>query len=211
MNVCAIVPVRALGEGKTRLSAVLSPHQRASLVRSMLEHVVGVLRTARGVERIVLVTSDDDLNLPGVERIRDEGRGLNAAVELALTHITHRFDAAIVVAGDVPYVTAAEIERLIEVGRDHDVVVVPDRHKEGTNALWLRLPARIQPHFGVASLEAHLETARACGASVTVEHLPGLSHDVDVPDDLPDEPLSTEIHVPHGCDCTQAAVPRIRV
>lgn len=190
MNVCAIVPVRALGEGKTRLSAVLSPQQRTSLVRSMLEHVVGVLHAARGVDRIVVVTSDDDLNLPGVEYIRDTGKGLNPAVELALAQVAHRFDAAIVVAGDVPYVTVAEIERLIEVGREYDVAVVPDRREEGTNALWLRLPSRIQPRFGVSSLEAHLETARACGASVTTVHLPGLSHDVDVPDDLPEEPRS---------------------
>lgn len=190
MNVCAIVPVRALGEGKTRLSAVLSPRQRAALVRSMLEHVVDVLRAARTVDRIVVVTTEDDLNLPEVEYIRDEGKGLNAAVELALAQVAHRFDAAIVVAGDVPHVTVSEIERLIEVGRAYDVAVVPDRREEGTNALWLRLPSRIQPCFGVASLEAHLRTARTSGASVTTVHLPGLSHDVDVPDDLPDEPLS---------------------
>ena len=192
MNVCAIVPVRALGEGKTRLSAILSPHQRASLVRSMLEHVVGVLRVARGVDRIVIVTSDDDLELPEVEYIRDEGKGLNAAVELALEQVAHRFDAAIVVAGDVPYVTVSEIERLIEVGRQYDVAIVPDRHEQGTNALWLRLPSRIQPCFGVASMEAHRQTARTAGASVTVVHLPGLSHDVDFPDDLPNEPRSRD-------------------
>jgi len=190
VNVCAIVPVRACGEGKTRLSAVLSPQRRASLVRSMLEHVVGVLRAARGVDRILIVTTDDDLDLPGVEYIRDAGEGLNAAVDLALAEVAHSADAAIVVAGDTPHVTVPEIERLIEVGREYDVAIVPDRRSEGTNALWLKLPSRIRPCFGAASMEAHLRAARTSAASVTVVHLPGLAHDVDVPDDLADEPLS---------------------
>lgn len=186
MNVCAIVPVRALGEGKTRLAAVLSPRQRSLLVRWMLQHVIGVLRATRELAQIVIVTSDDGLNLAGVEHIRDEGKGLNAAVELALARLAGRFDAAIVVAADVPYVTVAEIEELIQAGRRHDVVIVPDRHGEGTNALWLRLPARLQPRFGAASLEAHRRAARACGASVAVVQLAGLAHDVDVPGDLPE-------------------------
>ena len=46
MRTVAIVPVRAPGEGKSRLAGVLSPLRRASLVQGMLERVLLALRQA---------------------------------------------------------------------------------------------------------------------------------------------------------------------
>ena len=68
--------------------------------------------------------------------------------------------------------------------------MVPDRHGTGTNALWLRLPTRLKPQYGVNSAVAHLDAARRLGLAAARIEVPGLSQDVDVPEDLDAEPMS---------------------
>ena len=193
MSVVAVVPVRTPGEGKSRLAGVLSPTRRSALVQSMLARVLAALRAARRIERIVVVTPDDHLVLPpGVEVIHDHGTGLNTAVSLAQRVLAERHTAMLVVAADAPQVTADEIDRLVDRAAYSDVVVVPDRHGAGTNALWLKLPSNLSPQYGEGSAVAHLEAASRIGLSAMRIEVPGLSHDVDVPDDLHAEPMPVE-------------------
>jgi 2-phospho-L-lactate/phosphoenolpyruvate guanylyltransferase len=64
------------------------------------------------------------------------------------------------------------------------VVIVPDRHGEGTNALLLTPPTALTPAFGPGSLARHAALASAGGASVRVAQAPSLELDVDTPGDL---------------------------
>jgi len=63
------------------------------------------------------------------------------------------------------------------------VVVVPDRHGRGTNALLLSPPDAIGPAFGVNSRIAHEEAARAVDA-LSLEVGGPLALDLDLPEDL---------------------------
>jgi FO synthase len=190
VSVVAIVPVRTQGGGKSRLAAVMSATRRAALVQSMLARVLQALQGSRRLARIVVVTPDDHLPLPaGVEVLHDHGIGLNAAVELAARELGGRHSAMLVVAADAPQVTAKDIDELIAQVTTLDVAVVPDRRGEGTNALWCRLPTALLPQYGVNSAAAHLEAATRLGLRATRIVVPGLSHDVDVPDDLGGEPM----------------------
>jgi len=190
VSVVAIVPVRTLGGGKSRLAAVMSATRRTALVQSMLARVLQALQGSRRLARIVVVTPDDHLPLPvGVEVLHDHGVGLNAAVELAAREFCGHHSAMLVVAADAPQVTAKDIDELIAQVATLDVAVVPDRRGEGTNALWCRLPTALLPQYGVHSAAAHLEAATHLGLSAARIVVPGLSHDVDVPDDLGGEPM----------------------
>ncbi len=63
------------------------------------------------------------------------------------------------------------------------VVLVPDRHGSGTNALLLAPPNAIDFRFGEGSRAAHAAAAEAAGA--TYVELDGpLSFDLDTPEDL---------------------------
>ena len=64
------------------------------------------------------------------------------------------------------------------------MVIVPDRHGSGTNALLLEPPQVMPPSFGAGSFARHAALARAAGAEVKVSELPSLSLDVDTPADL---------------------------
>lgn len=193
MSVVAVVPVRTLGGGKSRLAAVMSAARRAALVQSMLERVLRALQSSVRIARVLVVTPDDHLALPrGVEVLRDHGTGLNAAVELALRELSGRHSAMLVVAADAPQVTAKDIDELVDQVCTLDVAVVPDRRGEGTNALWCRLPTQLLPQYGADSAAAHLEAAARLGLRAQRIVVPGLSHDVDVPDDLNGEPMPVD-------------------
>ena len=75
---------------------------------------------------------------------------------------------------------AAEVDALLDRHAGPCVVVVPDRHGTGTNALLLEPPDAIRPAFGPGSRERHLGLA----AGAVVDEVPGLLLDVDTPEDL---------------------------
>jgi 2-phospho-L-lactate guanylyltransferase len=193
----AIVPIRSLRQGKTRLAAVLSPATRAEWIKRMAR---GVLESAiaSGVVSEVLVISPDPEALefaaafgPKVlpVRQRQESRGLNAAIAQGEELARERGAAAILVLfGDLPLLTPSDIRNLTR--RDAPVVLAPDRHLTGTNALLLRLAAlrpdgpRFSFRFGADSYAKHVEEAHALGFEVATAFTAGTAFDLDTPEDL---------------------------
>jgi 2-phospho-L-lactate/phosphoenolpyruvate guanylyltransferase len=102
-------------------------------------------------------------------------RGIDAA-------LVRGAERVLLVPGDCPALDPRELGTLL--ARPGDVVIVPDRHGSGTNALRLTPPTAITPSFGAGSFARHAALARAAGAEVKVCELPSLGLDVDTPDDL---------------------------
>lgn len=186
MTVWAIIPLRASPESKSRLSGVLDETARAALVDAMLARVLDAARTARNVARVCLIgsarTVPDDVTV-----IADPGQGLNAAATAALAAAAGAATRLIVIHGDLPLVTARDIELLAAVP-EGEIAIAPDRHGTGTNAISLPLPAAkgFSFAFGPDSFARHNAEAGRLGLTVEEIHSPGLSRDVDEPDDLPD-------------------------
>ncbi len=90
-------------------------------------------------------------------------------------------EAVLIVAADVPLVRGADLRRVAAAGRRSAVVIVPDRDRSGTNALYLRPPLRIAPRFGRESFTAHRTAAGGDGRSLTVARI---SLDIDTDTDL---------------------------
>ena len=184
-GVTAIVPVRTLYGGKSRLSSVLEPAVRSRLIAAMLHAVIDALRAARDIGHIVVVSHDGSLRLPsGIGLLRDEGLDLNSAVQLGMHHSRSGSAAMLIVAADIPLVVASDIDTLIEAGRAADIVVATDRAGLGTNALWVNSSIALPPQFGYCSADAHEAAARQLGASVSRIVVPGLALDVDTQADL---------------------------
>jgi 2-phospho-L-lactate guanylyltransferase len=64
------------------------------------------------------------------------------------------------------------------------VVVSPDRHRQGTNALLVCPVGLIEYDFGPGSFQRHCERALQAGARLEVCELPSFALDVDMPEDL---------------------------
>ena len=52
MNRWALIPVKGFDRGKSRLSDVLPPQERAALTRNLFEHVVRVLQESPSVDAV---------------------------------------------------------------------------------------------------------------------------------------------------------------
>ncbi|MBA2700833.1 MAG: 2-phospho-L-lactate guanylyltransferase, partial [Chloroflexi bacterium] len=93
-------------------------------------------------------------------------------------------DAIVILPIDLPRIDAAAVLAVVEPLLEGPVVVlVPDRHGLGTNALGLRPPAIIDPAFGPDSRRRHQASALTAGARL-IELDGPLLFDLDTPDDL---------------------------
>lgn len=184
-----LVPVRSVGDGKRRLSPVLTPEERRALVRSMLHDVLDVLRRCRRVDRVAVVTGDAAATAVaaahGALRLPESPEGgLNGSLEQARARLLSRHPHAhvLMMPGDLPGVTPAELESTV-LAAEADVVLARSTDG-GTNAMLLRPIASLPFDFGPDSCRRHRDAAIAAGRSVRVLDSPGLALDIDRPDDL---------------------------
>jgi 2-phospho-L-lactate/phosphoenolpyruvate guanylyltransferase len=194
MRTLAILPVKSFGAAKQRLSAKLGVGSRQALAQSMFSDVLSSLRHVRGIESMAVVTADRVAESAAFgERVQvlwdTEESGQSQAAVIGLRYaMASGFDRALLVPGDTPLLDAAEIDELLVRSQDQDlsVVIAPDRHGTGTNALLLAPPDAMEPSFGPGSLERHRANAEAAGSRYAVAKVPSLLLDVDTPEDLSD-------------------------
>ena len=186
MTCWAIIPLRATPESKSRLAGVLDETARGALVEAMLARVLAAARGARNVDEVRLIGTAPSLPAD-VAVMADPGRGLNAAAAAALAAADGKASRLILIHGDLPLVTARDIE-LLAAAPAGEIAIAPDRHGTGTNAISLPLPAArgFSFAFGTDSFARHNAEAGRMGLGISEVHSPGLSRDVDEPDDLQD-------------------------
>ena len=186
----ALVPVKNLDAAKRRLAGALDCAGRHGLMRAMLADVLDTLMAAPGLDGVAVISRDKAVarraGAQGVRVLPETGVGLNPAVAEAARVLAGEGCATmLVVAADVPLARPEEIAEILGARRTAPgLILVPDRHGIGTNALACTPPAACRPGFGGRSLERHLETAHRAGIPVSVLELPGLGLDLDTPDDL---------------------------
>ena len=182
MRTLAILPVKSFGRAKQRLGTAVG--DRPQLAATMVADVLDALAEVRGLAGVIVVSAE---NVAGgaAEWVHDPVEaGQSAAAVLGIRAAVAR-DAGrvLLVPGDCPALAAAEVDALLE-GAAPGVVIVPDRHGSGTNALLLDPPTIIEPAFGPGSFARHAALAAGAGAAVRVGRLPSLELDVDTPEDL---------------------------
>lgn len=196
----AIVPLRGLESAKTRLGAELDAEERLELVVAMAERTLVATRDAGRIEGTVLVTADPAAarlaERFGARTIVQRVAGLNEAIREARTVATNAgATAVLVVPIDLAAISAEAVDELVTAGEAATmtppaaapggplVVVVPDRHGSGTNALLVSPASAIEPAFGPGSRAAH-ERAAAAARATYLELGGPLTHDVDTAEDL---------------------------
>jgi 2-phospho-L-lactate/phosphoenolpyruvate guanylyltransferase len=190
----ALIPVGALEGAKSRLGGSLDAEERQDLVRYLLDRTIEAIQGVPAIGQVAVVSPDPAVlavaESAGIGAVAQAGSGLNEGLAEAIRWaIEAGASAILVVAGDLPSVSSAAIHEVvataaiaIQPGRGL-VLVVPDRHGRGTNALLLSPPDVIRPSFGEDSRAAHEEAARGADAlSLELEGPLGL--DLDLPADL---------------------------
>jgi 2-phospho-L-lactate guanylyltransferase len=176
-----VVPIKSFELAKGRLADVLTAPARAALAKRCAE---AVLRAASPLP--VLVVCDDEqvsawarscgatvvaVHRPGLNEAAAAGR----AAARAAGHLR-----VLVVHSDLP-----APEPLAPLTDElSDLVIVPDRHGDGTNALLLPTSGDFTFRYGQGSFAAHQSEAASRGWAVTIVRRPDLALDLDTPDDL---------------------------
>jgi 2-phospho-L-lactate/phosphoenolpyruvate guanylyltransferase len=192
LKVVAIVPVGALEGAKSRLGEALDAEERRELVISMLRRTLGATAGSPRLAETIVVTPDDEVQriarAAGARSIAQRGQGLNQGLrEAREAALASGADAVLVVPADLPLVSAAALSAIVaelDDPRRPLVVVVPDRHRRGTNALLIAPPAAIEFCFGGDSRAAHESCARDNGARFVQRTGGPLALDLDTPNDL---------------------------
>lgn len=190
MSTVAIIPAKRSEDAKQRLAPSVQLGHRRALVESMFADAMLAVSRVPSIDRIIVITSDpiasriaaghDAIVLDDTAQSHSEAARLGIAEALALGATR-----ALVVPGDCPLLDPAELEELLArpvSGRS--VLIVPDRHGEGTNALLLTPPDAIAPAFGEGSRRRHSELAAEGGVTAEVVGVPSLALDIDTPEDL---------------------------
>jgi 2-phospho-L-lactate/phosphoenolpyruvate guanylyltransferase len=175
-----LVPVKAFGQAKLRLSSALSASHRASLARAMATRVV----QSAGDLPVAVVCDDRDVanwaRELGALVIWEPGRGLNGAVQEGLSRLgSLGVELVVVAAGDLPLATD-----LGWVTRFPGITIVPDRRRDGTNVLSVPAHSGFAFSYGPGSFARHVQEARRTGIPTRIVHSSTLAWDVDVPEDL---------------------------
>ena len=191
MSLWAIVPVKPLRRGKSRLSGTLSEDQREELNRVLLQRTLKTLLNLKEVEQVLVVSRDSaalalarDL---GARTVQEDGApALNTALKRAtVVAQVYASRGVLVIPADLPLLTAADVQALLQRATEPPVVVIaPDRHRKGTNALLLSPANLIEYDFGGDSFKRHCDRAERAGARLEIVDLPSLGLDLDLPEDL---------------------------
>lgn len=191
MTIWAIVPVKPLRRGKSRLAGTLSEDERAELNQTLLEHTLTTLSEMKEVEQVLVVSRDPQaLKIAhnyGARTVREDGQPhLNTALTRAsIIAQVYATRGVLVLPADLPLISREDILTLIDrSGKPPVVVIAPDRRGKGTNALLMSPAGLIEYDFGEDSFARHCERAKKAGARLEVVELPTLGLDLDLPEDL---------------------------
>lgn len=191
MSLWAIVPVKPLRRGKSRLASVLSEDERTVLNRSMLVNTIKTLKAVPEIDMILVVSRDPAaLALAREFKARtvleDGSPELNTALRRA-AKVAQAYQAQeiLVVPADLPLVKPEDIQSFLQhSGQPPEVIIAPDRRKEGTNALFIHPVDLIEFQYGKNSFNIHLESAKRSGARIEIVEMNSIALDLDLPEDL---------------------------
>jgi 2-phospho-L-lactate guanylyltransferase len=183
-----ILPVKRLDRAKGRLGVFFDDRARVAIAGVLLERAFAVLGGSDFLSWWI-VTDDDGVDERarrlGFGVVRDPGVGLNEALRVGIRDVVRAGAASVtIVPADLPLAEPEDLVDVVDTGATSDVVVVPARTGGGTNALYLRPPALIEPSFGARSLAAHVGAAEERGARCSILPLPRMELDIDTPEDL---------------------------
>jgi 2-phospho-L-lactate guanylyltransferase len=200
MTFWAVVPVKPLRRGKSRLSGVLTQEERTALNFYLLEHTLDTLNATPEIKHILVVSRDPVvLALARSHQAQTVQEGDPPQLNLALSYATQIVQpftrsGLLILPADLPLITPQDIQGMLEIlkkGMDPSghadqrmVVIAPDRHRLGTNGLLICPPGLIPYHFGPDSFERHCADARQVNARLEIYENPAFALDVDLPEDL---------------------------
>lgn len=190
MSLWAIVPIKPLRRGKSRLADILSENEREHLNEKLLVHTLRCLKSVSQIDHHLLVSYDPAaLSLARDYGFRTIQESKHTSINRALRRGTLAAKAlkasmAIIVPADLPFLTKDSISQLLDKSLGPpEIIITPDRKKNGTNVLFINPIGILDYDFGEWSFKKHIEQAERKKIRVEIFVNEELSFDLDLPED----------------------------
>jgi 2-phospho-L-lactate guanylyltransferase len=189
-RVLAVVALKSPERAKSRLAGWLSPAQRRQLLFTLAERSIRALHATPGIGPIHVVSASLEVAefaraLGAQPLLQDIENGTAAAFAHAIEQLRpQKPRKLLMLAGDLPLIDASALQSLCDAADHAPVVIAPDRHRLGTNALLCSPPGLVSPSFGSDSFSRHLLAARAATLDTRVLQMDALALDLDRPEDF---------------------------
>jgi 2-phospho-L-lactate guanylyltransferase len=190
-KIAAVIPIKNLHFAKSRLSNILTPQQRKSLVLYLLNITIKTLKESQFISEIIIVSSDKAIQRFCVKNnlrfIRDSDNGVNNAVRLAdLYCIDNDIDANIIIPQDLPLLSVNEIDEICNISKKYIkcIIICPSKRFDGTNILFRKPPDVIKTFYDDNSYINHLKEALKFNIPIESLDLDKLKLDIDTKEDL---------------------------
>ena len=183
----AVVPMKPLAESKTRLHPHLTRCRRAALSLSMLNWVLGVLKSFTNVETMVVggdCRVGDAARRAGACWVDDIRLDLNEAVEYGFSRARKASLPAFFIPGDLPLLSPEDVEDALRTSEGGTKLTICPAHDDGTNGLIIPSDLVFAPRLGHKSFKRHVEEASELGVNIKLFSSPGFESDLDTTDDL---------------------------
>jgi 2-phospho-L-lactate guanylyltransferase len=157
----------------------------------MLENTLKVLRSVAEIKEILVISRDTSAlalgRSYGAKTLQEDGEaGLNLALKRAvLVAKAYSAQSILIMPMDIPFLSKEDIVSLIKKFHSSPgLVIAPDRHMNGTNAMLVSPPELIEFSFGPGSFERHIWQAQKKEAIIEVVQMGSTGFDLDDPADL---------------------------
>ncbi len=159
MSLWAIVPVKPLRRGKSRLSTILSEDERVRLNHQLFVHTIEVLKKVEAVTDILVVSRDSDVLTEArdlkVRTVTENGTPeLNNALRRAsLFSKNFSTEGILIVPADLPLMTPEDVNAFLAERLTSPVeIITPDRRGQGTNLLFTNPADLLTFSYGMDSI-----------------------------------------------------------
>jgi 2-phospho-L-lactate guanylyltransferase len=184
--------MRGIALSKRRLESALDVSERAQLNRWLLERTLTTLRAwLSDMRQCVMVSVCSEAlalaRAAGARTVEEPGGALghNHAAAAGLAHArASGARKAMMLPCDLPLLSACALDDFARRAERADIVLAPDRHGSGTNAVIVDAGSDIEFKFGDDSLARYTAWAHECGRSISICTRIELGFDLDTPQDL---------------------------
>jgi len=187
--VWAIIPINNFNESFSRLSNILKKEQRKEMTQILATQVLDALTPIASVEKIIVLSNEIEwLSSFGNKKItvlpESDTEQFSKKIDYTTQWIQNQgVTAMLYLSIDLPYIQQEDIENLISQ-HISGLSIVEAKKDNGTNALILDLPTKMEFQFGPNSFSKHLAEARSKNINTTIVNIEYLSLDLDDWNDL---------------------------
>ncbi len=189
-EIWVIIPVKLLAQTKSRLTAVLTPSQRAHLTQHLLQRTLSLLLDVPQVAHVVIVSRDVQIKQMaarmGAYCLAEEAQGgLNKAVTTGYQFVNEQKGTfALILPSDLAFLEAADVTAVCQQATKEKIIIAPDQVEEGTNVLLLPSDIAFRFQYGRSSYQKHLHEIQSQQHQPHIIHRPNLQFDLDTVQDF---------------------------